>query len=117
LLTEGHSGKRPRRCTQTGNRQEAPIPVVGHVRLGEANRSIRMADIGAKRLQLRSVCRVLRTTILLNLMQQAGTSAQVTSHSRSLDQRRRPLPFLTAIASAFRCPTSTTSRLPRVTPV
>lgn len=39
------------------------------------------------------------------------------SHSPSLDQRRRALPFLTAIASARRCPTSTTSRLPRVTPV
>ena len=40
-----------------------------------------------------------------------------TSDSRSLDQRLRPLAFLTAMASALRCPTSTTSRLPRVTPV
>lgn len=40
-----------------------------------------------------------------------------TSHSRSLDHRRRPLPFRTAMASARRCPTSTTSRLPLVTPV
>ena len=41
----------------------------------------------------------------------------IPSHSPSLDQRRRALPFFTAIASARRWPTSTTSRLPRVTPV
>ena len=39
------------------------------------------------------------------------------SHSRSFDHRRRARAPLTAIANAFRCPTSTTSRLPRVTPV
>ena len=39
------------------------------------------------------------------------------SHSPSFDQRFRALAPLIAIASAFRCPTSTTSRLPRVTPV
>jgi transposase len=39
------------------------------------------------------------------------------SHSRSSDQRRRPETFLTAIATAFFCPSRMTSRLPRVTPV
>ena len=39
------------------------------------------------------------------------------SHSPSLDQRRRPDTLRTAIAMAFFCPTSTTSRLPRVMPV
>ena len=42
---------------------------------------------------------------------------QPPSHSFSLDQRRRVCWPLTAMASALRCPTSTTSRLPRVTPV
>ena len=41
----------------------------------------------------------------------------VVSHSSSLDQRRRPETFLTAIATAFFWPTSTTSFFPRVTPV
>ncbi len=39
------------------------------------------------------------------------------SHSCSLDQRRRPETLRTAMATAFFCPTRTTSRLPRVTPV
>ena len=39
------------------------------------------------------------------------------NHSRSFDHRHRVRAPLTAIASAFRCPTSTTRRLPRVTPV
>ena len=38
------------------------------------------------------------------------------SHSSSFDHRRRPATFRTAMATAFFCPTSTTSRLPRVTP-
>ena len=39
------------------------------------------------------------------------------SHSCSFDHRRRPEMLRTAIATAFFCPTSTTSFLPRVTPV
>ena len=39
------------------------------------------------------------------------------SHSLSFDHHLRFRAPLTAIASAFRCPTSTTRRLPRVTPV
>ena len=39
------------------------------------------------------------------------------SHSCSFDHRRRLPPFRTAMAMALRCPTSTTSLLPRVTPV
>ena len=39
------------------------------------------------------------------------------SHSPNFDHRRRPETLRTAIATAFFCPTSTTSRLPRVTPV
>jgi hypothetical protein len=45
-----------------------------------------------------------------------GVSLPV-SHSFSFDHRRRARAPFTAIASAFRCPTSTTSRFPRVTPV
>ena len=39
------------------------------------------------------------------------------SHSLSFDHRLRPDTLRTAIATAFFCPTNTTSRLPRVTPV
>jgi hypothetical protein len=39
------------------------------------------------------------------------------SHSASFDHRRRPKTLRTAMATAFFCPTRTTSRLPRVTPV
>jgi hypothetical protein len=39
------------------------------------------------------------------------------SHSCSFDHRRRPETFRTAMATAFFCPTNTTSFLPRVTPV
>jgi len=39
------------------------------------------------------------------------------SHSASFDHLRRPEAFRTAMATAFFCPTNTTSRLPRVTPV
>jgi hypothetical protein len=39
------------------------------------------------------------------------------SHSLSFDQRRRPETLRTAMATAFFCPTNTTRRLPRVTPV
>ena len=39
------------------------------------------------------------------------------SHSPSFDHRRRPETFRTAMATAFFCPTNTTSFLPRVTPV
>ena len=38
------------------------------------------------------------------------------SHSSSFDHRRRPETLRTAIAAAFFWPTSTTRRLPRVTP-
>ena len=41
----------------------------------------------------------------------------VLSHSFSFDRRRRPETLRTAMAAAFFWPTSTTSRLPRVTPV
>jgi hypothetical protein len=39
------------------------------------------------------------------------------SRSLSFDHRRRPETLRTAMATAFFCPTKTTSRLPRVTPV
>jgi hypothetical protein len=39
------------------------------------------------------------------------------SHSPSFDHRRLPETLRTAMATAFFCPISTTSRLPRVTPV
>ena len=39
------------------------------------------------------------------------------SHSLSFDHRLRPDTLRTAMATAFFCPTSTTSFLPRVTPV
>ena len=65
--------------------------VVGHASRGNGN--------GAKHMPGHAIC--------------AGPA----SHSRSFDQRRRAPWFLTAMASALRWPTSTTSRLPRVTPV
>ena len=43
--------------------------------------------------------------------------AVAANHSFSFDHRRRPEMLRTAIATAFFWPTSTTSRLPRVTPV
>src|SRR5712691_5765208 len=43
--------------------------------------------------------------------------AGAASHSFSFDHRRRPETLRTAIATAFFWPTSTTSFLPRVTPV
>ena len=39
------------------------------------------------------------------------------NHSLSFDHRLRPDTLRTAMATAFLCPTSTTSFLPRVTPV
>ena len=39
------------------------------------------------------------------------------SHSANFDHRRRPEALRTAMATAFFCPTKTTSRLPLVTPV
>ena len=39
------------------------------------------------------------------------------NHSASFDHRRRPATLRTAMATAFFCPTSTTSFFPRVTPV
>ena len=44
-------------------------------------------------------------------------AGDTVSHSRSFDHRRRPETLRTAIATAFRLPTSTTSLLPRVIPV
>ena len=43
--------------------------------------------------------------------------ARFRNHSSSLDHRLRPAALRTAMAMAFFCPTSTTRRLPRVTPV
>ena len=45
------------------------------------------------------------------------SSFSAPSHSFNFDHRRRPDTLRTAMATAFFCPTSTTSRLPRVTPV
>ena len=47
----------------------------------------------------------------------SGSLPQHISHSRSFDHRGLARPPLTAITSASRCPTKTTRRLPRVTPV
>jgi len=43
--------------------------------------------------------------------------SSLRSHSFNFDHRRRPETLRTAMATAFFCPTSTTSFLPRVTPV
>jgi hypothetical protein len=45
------------------------------------------------------------------------TGEPMRSHSANFDHRRRPEALRTAMATAFFCPTSTTSRLPLVTPV
>jgi hypothetical protein len=59
------------------------------------------------------------STFVLVLVQRMAiaSSAGHTSHSSSFDHRRRPETFFTAIATAFFCPTSTTSFLPRVAAV
>jgi len=44
-------------------------------------------------------------------------AVQARNHSCSFDHRRRPAALRTTMATAFFCPTSTTSFLPRVTPV
>ena len=50
-------------------------------------------------------------------VKQTRTYRFFVNHSCSFDHRRRPDTFRTAIATAFFCPTITTSFLPRVTPV
>ena len=50
------------------------------------------------------------------LLRSALTDVFGASRSPSFDQRRRPEALRTAMATAFFCPTRTTSRLPRVTP-
>ena len=56
-------------------------------------------------------------TAVRHLPGRATRLPQPRSHSFSLDQRRRVCWPRTAMAKALRCPTSTMSRLPRVTPV
>ena len=54
------------------------------------------------------------------ILMSSGPGAAITvvaNHSFNFDQCRRPDILRTAIATAFLCPTSTTSRLARVTPV
>ena len=56
------------------------------------------------------------------MVQPAGPICRETgcpgrSHSANFDHRRRPEMLRTAMATAFFCPTNTTSRFPRVTPV
>jgi hypothetical protein len=58
-----------------------------------------------------------RTEAIRRLQSTSAPLPQHISHSRSFDHRRRTRLPLTAIASALRCPTSTTKRFPRVTPV
>ena len=57
----------------------------------------------------------------LGLAPHHGVAARVVfvpaSHSPSFVQRRQPETFFTAMATAFACPTITTSFLPRVMPV
>jgi hypothetical protein len=55
----------------------------------------------------------LPTGLVHKNLPRCGLSQQI-SDSRSFDHRRRARLPLTAIASAFRCPTRTTRRLPRV---
>jgi hypothetical protein len=83
------------------------------------------ADTVDHRLRL-AVCRCMRSGSELppattdRFGGSTGTGlayALSASHSLSFDHRLRARAPLTAIASAFRCPTRTTRRLPRVTPV
>ena len=46
-----------------------------------------------------------------------GLPGKPNGINSSFDHRRRPETFRTAMATAFFCPTNTTRRLPRVTPV
>jgi len=57
---------------------------------------------------------VCRLTVYRDI---SANHTHIASHSRSFDRRGLARPPLTAVARAFRCPTSTTSRSSRVTPV
>jgi hypothetical protein len=74
------------------------------------------------RSKLSGKCHCLSTGSVLSERDHAHPNCEVASesravpsrsHSSSFDQRRRPETFLTAIATAFICPTRTTKRLPR----
>ena len=61
--------------------------------------------------------KVLATMAQLAMPDCRETGGFGRSHSLSFDHRFRPDTLCTAMATAFFCPTSTTSFLPRVTPV
>jgi hypothetical protein len=65
----------------------------------------------------RALGAVLATDKFHFVRQRELTAGRGRSNSPSFDHRRRPEALRTAIATAFFCPTRTTSRLPRVTPV
>jgi hypothetical protein len=72
-------------------------------------------DAIIRRKIARGVCQVRRKKGCSSRVRACHRSA--ASHSCNFDQRCRVRAPLTAIASAWRWPTSTTRRLPRVTPV
>ncbi len=76
------------------------------VRVGTSRKNGRAMKAGETIIRFSGLCRVVRCN-----------QAAPASHSRSFDHRRLDPLFFTAIAIAFRWPISTTSFLPRVTPV
>jgi hypothetical protein len=60
---------------------------------------------------------VMRFALGRRLFHPSASAGFRASHSANLDHRRRPEALRTAMATAFFCPTKTTSRLPLVTPV
>ena len=87
----------------------------GDTRPGTADHRSGLADVPLHQITLRTSASDDRSLWRLHSPSLAYTS--IASHCLSFDHRLRFRAPLTAIASAFRCPTSTTRRLPRVTPV
>jgi hypothetical protein len=89
-----------------------------HLSLAREKKVFAPSDIKTPHVRpsLRWTCSPARVTIGTSGPKHPARYWQA-SHSRSFDHRFSVLAPLIAIASAFRCPTRTTRRLPRVTPV
>lgn len=89
------------------------------VRNGSSGATVGRACVGTAGALAEAALPVPRThaTVCRAGSEAVPQPSPVLSQSPSFDQRRRPAVFRTARPIAFACPTSTTSRLPRVTPV
>jgi hypothetical protein len=106
----------PAACS--GRARPRPRWRAGHYRKCEAGSARRLRSAGAQGQRWR-VSGLKSPQVAAQLVPQIYRRGAGPEHSHScnFDQRRRPEMLRTAMAAAFLCPTSTTSRLPRVTPV